>query len=113
MSFKEGTRVYAAILDDPRWAKRIAEEIDPDNPTRPGLVDYNRVAREIHNLQVQVVSLHRTMAGDQDGKIPLPPVPVYPTEKFRDDIEADDDAAFWTDLLRENPDVGIGSPEWS
>jgi hypothetical protein len=104
--------VYAALLQDGRLAKGFAANIDPDKPVRPGLLDYDRVAREVHKLTQQVVWLHRTTAGEGGQKIPMPPDPVYPNEEFREVIEADDDAQFWADLTATNPNLQ-GVPKWN
>jgi hypothetical protein len=93
-------------------AKEFAAHIDPDKPARPGLLDYDRVAREVHQLTQQVVWLHRTTAGAQGEKIPMPADPVYPTEEFREEIEAEDDAKFWSELTHDNPHLR-GVPKWN
>lgn len=90
------------MLRDDRLEEQFARAIDPDKPARPGLVDYDRVAREIHHLTVQLVWLHRTMAG-RGADIPMPAEPVYPSERYAQKQEAMDDYLLLTELTQSNP----------
>lgn len=87
--------MWAALLRDerhfPAYQKHLKEQVD--KKYRPDLRGFSRETRAMHDLEVRMTLLHRTIAKNMG--IPLPPAPVFPAEL----IEAKSDEAYLDDLF--------------
>jgi len=105
LSVTEGTGVYTALLSDDRLEEQFAKAVDPDNPGRPSLLSYSRVAREIR-------ALHRSVA--LSGHLTLPDEPEYPHERAKAKADQINDALLLGELFQANPTLrGVPAPDWN